>query len=244
MNGDLPFARELLDGLCPAVASLQSELVVCVPHVMARAVAGALQDTNIGVGGQDVSEYESGAYTGETSAAMLVDCQCRYVIIGHSERRTLFGDTDERVLAKVRAALAAGLVPILCVGETRAEREAGQTEAVVARQLEAVLAGIAAAELDRLVVAYEPVWAIGTGLTATPEQAQAVHGFLRGRLAAVDGALAENTRILYGGSVKSDNAAELFAMTDIDGGLVGGASLKAAEFAQICRAADPEQKLD
>ncbi len=238
MNGDLPFARDLLDGLRPQVAALQSELVVCVPAVLARAVAGDLQDTNIGVGGQDLSEYGSGAYTGETSAAMLLDCQCRYVIIGHSERRTLFGDTDERVVAKVKAALAAGLVPILCVGETREEREAERTEAVVGGQLQAVLTAIAPADLGSLVIAYEPVWAIGTGLTASPDQAQAVHAYLRDQLAEVDAALAAGARILYGGSVKADNAEELFAMADIDGGLVGGASLKADEFARICQAAD------
>ncbi len=238
MHGGLAFARELLADLQPQVADVEADMVVCVPFVMLRAVAGTVQDSNLHAGAQDVSEYEAGAFTGETSAAMLRDCQCEYVIIGHSERRTLFGDTDERVVAKVEAALDADLVPILCVGETQAEREAGDTEAVVARQLRAVLDGLGAGRLGTLVIAYEPVWAIGTGLTATPEQAQAVHAFLRGQVSQADATLANGVRILYGGSVKADNAAELFAMPDIDGGLVGGASLKADDFAKICQAAD------
>ena len=175
---------------------------------------------------------QAGAYTGEVSARMLVEFGCRYAIVGHSERRQFFGDTDAIVAAKARAALAAGLTPIACVGETLAEREGGATEAVVLRQLDAVLAAVGARRRE-LVVAYEPVWAIGTGRTASPEEAQAVHATLRARLAKAGAA---DVSLLYGGSVKADNAKALFAMADIDGGLIGGASLKAAEFLAIARA--------
>jgi triosephosphate isomerase len=200
-----------------------------------RDVATALAKSAIAWGGQDCSPHASGAYTGEVSAAMLAELGCRHVIVGHSERRAMHGESDELVAAKAAAALANGLVPIVCVGETLAERDAGKTERVVARQLGAVIERLGA-RIDEVVVAYEPVWAIGTGKTATPAEAQAVHAFLRARLAD-RAANAAAIRILYGGSVKADNAAQLFAEPDIDGGLIGGASLKAADFIAICRAA-------
>ncbi len=186
------------------------------------------------LGAQSVSEHAEGAYTGEMSPGMLRDLGCSYVIVGHSERRTLYGESSALVARKFEAAQAAGLVPILCVGETLEEREQGTTQAVIAEQLDCVLDG---AGLDGALVAYEPVWAIGTGRTASPEQAQEIHDFIRSRVADRDTALAGNLPILYGGSVKPSNAAELFGMADIDGGLIGGASLKAEDFLQICRAA-------
>jgi triosephosphate isomerase len=198
-----------------------------------------LSGSGISWGAQNVSQFEAGAYTGEVSGAMLVDFGCRYAIVGHSERRTLFGETSGIVAQKYAAAQKAGLTPILCIGETLAEREAGETEAVVESQLDAVLSQSGALSFTHAVIAYEPVWAIGTGKTATPEQAQAVHAFIRGRVAAAESAIAENVLILYGGSVKGSNAPQLFAMPDIDGGLIGGASLDAAEMATICRAAVP-----
>jgi triosephosphate isomerase len=197
-----------------------------------------LTGTRVGWGAQTLSEHAKGAYTGETSAGMLQEFGCTYVIVGHSERRSLYCEGDDAVAAKFGAAVEAGLVPILCVGETLAQREAGVTQRVVAAQLAAVVERFGAGVLDRAVIAYEPVWAIGTGRTATPEQAQAVHAFLRSRVADKDAALAQRVPILYGGSVKASNAEELFAMIDIDGGLIGGASLVASEFMAICRAAD------
>jgi triosephosphate isomerase len=207
-------------------------LAVCVPYPYLQQAQTALTGSPIAWGAQDVSEHGSGAYTGEVSAAMLSEFGCRYAIVGHSERRQYYGDTDGVVAAKAAAALAAGLVPIACVGETLAERDAGATDAVVMRQLDAVLARVGR-DAVKMVIAYEPVWAIGTGRTATPDQAQAVHALLRARLG---GAGASDVPLLYGGSVKADNAAALFAMADIDGGLIGGASLKAAEFLAVARA--------
>ena len=195
------------------------------------------QDPRLGLGAQDLSEFDSGAYTGEVSGQMLAEVGCAYVLVGHSERRALFGDSDERVAAKFVAALKAGLVPVLCVGETLSEREAGSTEQVVGRQLGAALQAAGVGALERAVVAYEPVWAIGTGRTASSEQAQQAHAFLRGRIAQSDARVAAGVRILYGGSVKPGNAAELFAMPDVDGGLIGGASLVASDFLAICQAA-------
>ena len=207
---------------------------------MYLAALGAAAAKGIDIGAQDVSEREPGAFTGDVAATMLVDVGCRWVIVGHSERRQLHGESDAVVAAKAEAALKAGLRPIVCVGETLAEREAGQTRAVVARQLDAVLDRVGAAALARGALAYEPVWAIGTGRTATPAQAQEVHSELRARVAARDPETAAALRILYGGSVKPANAAELFAQADIDGGLIGGASLVADDFAAICAAASAE----
>ncbi|GAP35572.1 triosephosphate isomerase [Piscinibacter sakaiensis] len=213
----------------------QAEVAVCVPFPYIPEVALALQGSRIAWGAQDCSAHESGAYTGEVAAPMLAEFGCRYVIVGHSERRALHGETDQQVADKAKRALAHHLTPIVCVGETLAERDAGQTDEVVKRQLSAVIHTLGHC-ISQVVVAYEPVWAIGTGRTATPEQAQAVHARLRRQLQAAT-EKADLISLLYGGSVKPDNAAALFAQPDIDGGLIGGASLKAAEFAAICRAA-------
>jgi triosephosphate isomerase len=235
MNGSRAANAVLLDALIAARVGEEAETSVCVPAPYLGEVAAALARSAISWGAQDCSSHEFGAYTGEVSAAMLAEFGCRYVIVGHSERRALHGESDELVAAKAKQALANGLVPIACVGETLAEREAGATEAVVGRQLAAVTS-LLGARIASVVVAYEPVWAIGTGKTASPEQAQAVHAFLRAALAAATGG-SGSIRIVYGGSVKPDNAAQLFAQPDIDGGLIGGASLKAADFVAICRAA-------
>jgi triosephosphate isomerase len=243
MRGKLVVGNWKMNGGIKANAALLAELAagwpgapgrqvaVCVPYPYLAQVRARLEGTAIAWGAQDVSEHVAGAYTGEVSAAMLAEFGCAYVIVGHSERRQHYGDTDAIVAAKARAAIAAGLTPIACVGETLAEREAMATMAVVMRQLEAVLAEVP--EAARLVVAYEPVWAIGTGRTASPDEAQEVHGALRARLAKAGAA---DVALLYGGSVKADNAHALFARGDIDGGLIGGASLKAAEFLAIARA--------
>ena len=219
-----------------ALGKFECDVAVCAPHVYLMQMSEQLKGSALALGAEDVSEYAEGAYTGEVSPAMLADVGCRYVIVGHSERRALFGDTDERVAQKAKAALAAGLTPIVCVGETLAERESSQTIRVVARQLAAVIKEVGAADFERCVIAYEPVWAIGTGKSATPEIAQQVHAALRTELALHSRDLAEKVRILYGGSVKPGNAAALFAMPDIDGGLIGGASLKAEDFYAICTA--------
>ncbi len=219
-----------------ALGKFECDAAVCAPHVYLMQMSEQLKGSALALGAEDVSEYAEGAYTGEVSPAMLADVGCRYVIVGHSERRALFGDTDERVAQKAKAALAAGLTPIVCVGETLAERESSQTIRVVARQLAAVIKEVGAADFERCVIAYEPVWAIGTGKSATPEIAQQVHAALRTELALHSRDLAEKVRILYGGSVKPGNAAALFAMPDIDGGLIGGASLKAEDFYAICTA--------
>ena len=242
MNGSTEGNRALLDALLPALTPSilrQVEVAVCPPFVYLDAVSARLRvmDPAPGVGAQNLCLYpKAGAYTGEVSAAMLRDLGCGYVIVGHSERRSLFGETDSVVAEKLRVALDANLTPIACLGEQRAEREAAETEAVVGRQLAALLAVCSAQELARVIFAYEPVWAIGTGLTASPEQAQEVHQFIRGRIADVDAIMAGLVRILYGGSVKASNAAELFAMPDVDGGLIGGASLT-TEFTAIVEAA-------
>jgi triosephosphate isomerase (TIM) len=210
---------------------------VCAPFPYLAQVSAALAGSAIAWGAQNMSEHDSGAYTGEVSGAMLRDFGCRFAIVGHSERRTLYGEDDARVAAKFVAARRAGVTPIVCVGETLEQRERGDTESVVGRQLDAVLGAAGAAALGEAVLAYEPVWAIGTGRNATPQQAQDVHAFARARVAAHDRAVAEKLTIVYGGSVKAANAAELFAMPDIDGGLIGGASLVAEDFIAICAAA-------
>jgi triosephosphate isomerase (TIM) len=240
MNGNLATNRVLLDELVGTVGRIPGvKSAVCPPYPYLAQVQQVLSGSGITWGAQDVSQFDSGAYTGAVSGAMLVDFGCRYAIVGHSERRTLFGDTNELVAEKFAAALKAGLTPIVCVGETLREREAGSTEMVVAAQLRAVLERNGVQSFAHAVIAYEPVWAIGTGKTASPGQAQAVHAFIRKSLAAKDAPIAEKVQVLYGGSVKAANAAELFAMPDIDGGLIGGASLDAQEFATICRAASP-----
>ena len=234
MNGNRAANAELLAAL-KAAGPWVAEVAVCAPFVYLEDVAMSLQTDGIAWGAQDCSAFESGAYTGEVSAAMLAEFGCRYVINGHSERRALHAESDQLVADKAKIALAHRLTPIVCVGETLAEHEAGQTDAVVKRQLSAVIHTLGHC-IAQIVVAYEPVWAIGTGKTATPEQAQAVHAVLRAQLQAAT-AQAAGMKILYGGSVKPDNAAVLFSQPDIDGGLIGGASLKAADFAAICRAA-------
>jgi triosephosphate isomerase (TIM) len=238
MHGSLAANQRLLE----AVRSVAPELgeagcAVCVPFPYLAQAASVLGGTPVTWGGQNVSEHDAGAYTGEVSGAMLRDFGCRYAIVGHSERRALYGERDAQVAAKFQAAQRAGLRPILCVGETLEERNQGATESVIGRQIDAVLDTAGVKALGDAVVAYEPVWAIGTGQNATPAQAQAAHEFLRERVAGRDAALAAELVILYGGSVKPGNAAELFAMPDVDGGLVGGASLVADDFIAICRAA-------
>jgi triosephosphate isomerase len=233
MNGSLAANARLLGRLASEWTGAESrELAVCVPAPYLMQAQAALTGTALAWGAQDVSEHTHGAYTGDVSAAMVAEFGCRYAIVGHSERRQLHGETDGQVGAKARAALDAALVPIACVGETLAERERGDTSAVIERQVAAVIDALGK-DVARIVVAYEPVWAIGTGRTASPDQAQAVHAALRAQLAAASGG---NVALLYGGSVKAANAAALFAMPDIDGGLVGGASLDADEFLTIARA--------
>jgi triosephosphate isomerase len=240
MNGNLATNRALLAELAANVTRIAGvRSAVCPPFPYLAQVQQSLSGSGVAWGAQNLSQFDSGAYTGEVSGAMLVDFGCRYAIVGHSERRTLLGETSELVAHKYAAALKAGLTPILCVGETLREREAGSTEAVVAAQVRAVLERNSPQSFAQAVIAYEPVWAIGTGKTATPEQAQAVHAFIRKTLAAKDADIAANVQVLYGGSVKGSNAAELFAMPDIDGALIGGASLDAQEFARICGAASP-----
>jgi len=234
MNGSLQSAIELIEGIRQGDRG-QAQLAVCPPAVYLMKIGGMLSDSDIALGAQNVCDQEAGAYTGEVSAGMLRECGCRYVIVGHSERRSLYGESDQLVAARFAMAIAAGLTPILCVGETLQEREQEITEKVVARQLDAVLESSAIGDFAKAVIAYEPVWAIGTGKVATPEQAQAVHAFIRGKLAEADDGIAQQLQILYGGSMNPSNAAELLAQTDIDGGLIGGASLKAQDFLAIAQ---------
>jgi triosephosphate isomerase len=239
MQGGLSDNAALLGAVMAGSKALQrAEVAVCVPYPYLAQVQQLLAGSRVSWGAQNVSQHAKGAYTGEVSAAMLRDFACAYAIVGHSERRALFGEDSDTVALKYQAASDAGLTPILCLGETSQQREAGETERVVEAQLLAVTGRLSWKALAKGVIAYEPVWAIGTGKTATPEQAQAVHSYLRKRIAAEDADVAADLRLLYGGSVKAANAAELFAMPDIDGGLIGGASLDAAEFNAICLAAD------
>jgi triosephosphate isomerase (TIM) len=238
MYGSRASTRSLVAGLAAEFAGgAPCEIAVCPPFAYLAEAAAQASGTPIQVGAQDVSRHDEGAYTGEVSGAMLADLGCRYAIVGHSERRSMQGESDELVAAKFLAAQRHGLTPILCVGESLAEREAEQTEAVVDRQLGAVVRAAGIEAFSRAVIAYEPIWAIGTGRTATPAQAQAVHAFIRGLLRPENGTIADLVKVLYGGSVKAANAADIFAMPDIDGGLVGGASLEVAGFTSICRAA-------
>jgi triosephosphate isomerase len=239
LNGSLAGNEALLKALLGEIGREPGSIacVVCVPTPYLPQVRGLLEGSGIAWGAQDLSRFDQGAYTGEVSGPMLVEFGCRYVIVGHSERRTLFGETDEIAAEKYVAARRCGLTPIFCVGETLEERDRGITESVLARQVDALLAQCGAAALDGGILAYEPVWAIGTGRTATAQQADQAQGFIRGRIAAKERAVAERLPILYGGSVKANNAAELFAMAHVDGGLVGGASLVARDFAAIWRAA-------
>jgi triosephosphate isomerase len=238
MHGSLATNQALLTALASQLdGSSSMRCAVCVPFPYLAQAQSVLTGSSLAWGAQNLSQYDKGAYTGEVSASMLLEFGCRYVIVGHSERRALFSETDAMVAAKFMAALTAGLTPVLCVGETLEERDAGRAESVIARQLDAVIAESGMAGLAKAVIAYEPVWAIGTGKTASPEQAQAVHAFIRRKLAALDSNIAAALIIQYGGSVKAANAAELFSQPDIDGGLIGGASLDADEFVAICQAA-------
>jgi triosephosphate isomerase len=237
MHGNLAENEALLSGLLAGMGSVKAGVAVCVPFPYLAQAQAKLTGSNIAWGAQNMSQQAKGAFTGEVSASMLNDFACTYVIVGHSERRAIYGESDALVADKYAAAQAAGLIPILCVGETLDEREAGITESVVARQLDAVIEKCGVASLAKAVVAYEPVWAIGTGKTASPEQAQAVHAYIRGKVRALDAGVAEGLVIQYGGSMKAANAVELLGQPDIDGGLIGGAALVADEFLAICRAA-------
>lgn len=239
MNGNREESAALLEGIAAGMSAVQkAEVVVCPPAILMTLAMEKLSGSNVKLGGQNLNHHASGAYTGEISGPMLKDASCTYVIVGHSERRSYYGEDDDLVARKFEAAQEYSLTPILCVGETLEEREAEQTEEVVARQLDAVLNTLDIKAFKNAVIAYEPVWAIGTGKTATKEQAQEVHKFIRGKLAALDTDIAAGCRILYGGSMKPDNAMELIAQPDIDGGLIGGASLKAEDFIGICTAAN------
>lgn len=238
MNGSNAAIQELVAGILAGTPSSDSvELLVCPPFPYLGAVGEQLAGSGIALGAQNVSQYESGAFTGETAGSMLRELGCKYVIVGHSERRALMGETSDIVAAKFKAAQDAGILPILCVGETLDHREAGQTEAIIDEQLDAVLNVSGVDAFVNAVIAYEPVWAIGTGMTASPEQAQDVHRHIRALLESRSESVAEGVKILYGGSVKGENAAGLFSKPDIDGGLIGGASLKSADFLAIAEAA-------
>lgn len=237
MHGELVQNRDLLNAVVSKTKHLQQvECAIYVPYPYLSQVQLALLGSHVSWGAQNLSQHDKGAYTGEVSGGMLADFGCRYVIVGHSERRILYGEDSNLVALKFKAAQVAGLTPVLCIGETLEQREVGVTEQVIAEQLDAVVRLNGVDALSRSVLAYEPVWAIGTGKTATPQQAQDVHMFIRKKVAAHSNNLAANLKILYGGSVKAGNAKELFSMPDIDGGLIGGASLDAGEFSSICAA--------
>lgn len=239
MNGSLESIKSLLDGIKAGAGEVTSaEMAVCCPAVYIDTVSSQLEGTSIAFGGQDISTHESGAYTGEIAGSMWNDFNCKYVIIGHSERRTYHNESDELVAEKFEVARKAGLIPLFCIGETLEEREGGITEEVVARQVNAVIDRVGVDKLGEGVIAYEPVWAIGTGVTATPEQAQETHAYIRSMIAEKSQAVADKIQILYGGSMNAGNASELLACADIDGGLIGGASLKPADFLAIGKAAN------
>ncbi len=236
MNGLSATNHSLVTAIVAGMAEVKSQVGICPPFVYLQQVNDLIKGTSINLGAQNASANAQGAFTGEIAVDMLKDLGCYYVILGHSERRALYQESDEWVAQKVATTLKGDLIPVLCVGELLEEREANQTETVVARQLQAVINLVGIQAFEKIVVAYEPVWAIGTGKTATPEQAQAVHAFIRKLLSEHDAKIAQTVQILYGGSVKGSNAAELFAQPDIDGGLIGGAALKAEEFLTICKA--------
>ena len=234
MNGSRQDGVQLAGALAAGLGEVSQEVAVCVPFIYLSDIRAALAGSPIAVGAQNVADQASGAYTGEVSAAMLADSGIKYALVGHSERRSYYGDTNASVAKRFAQARKQNIIPVLCVGETLAEREADQTFNVVDAQLDAVIAEVGIAAFANAVIAYEPVWAIGTGKTASDAQAQEVHQYIRQRIAALNPAIAENLQILYGGSVKADNAKGLFSQPDIDGGLVGGASLDAKGFLQIC----------
>lgn len=237
MHGCLVENEKLLDSIVAGLDGLPAnQFAVCVPYPYLPSVQNTLKNTNVSWGAQNVSQYEKGAYTGEVSVSMLNDFGCTYVIVGHSERRALYGEDNDIVAEKYMAAQRVGLIPILCVGETLEQRDEEITEQIIQEQLMAVINKAGVGSLSKAVIAYEPVWAIGTGKTATPEQAQEVHVFIRSSVGMQGNNIAKELTILYGGSVKANNASELFAMPDIDGGLIGGASLAASDFVAICNA--------
>lgn len=238
MNGSLESITELMNGIKAGLGDVtNADMAVCPPAVYLMKVRGLIDDANIGLGSQNVCDQEKGAFTGELAGSMLKEAGCQYAIIGHSERRSLYGESDALVATRFAMANQSGLTPILCIGETLEEREGGVTEEVVSRQLDAVIDSQGIDAISSCVIAYEPVWAIGTGKTASPEQAQAVHAFIRGKLAALSQTVADKVQILYGGSMNAGNAADLLSQADIDGGLIGGASLKAEDFLAIGKSA-------
>lgn len=239
MNGTVASVSDLISGIVAGAKLLSNvETAVCPPYLYIPIVTEATKDSNVAVGSQNISTQASGAFTGEISTDMVKDFSCKYSIIGHSERRTLYGDTDQLVAEKFKVLKESGLIPMFCIGETLEQREAGETENVVARQLDAVSDLNGSDAFAECVIAYEPVWAIGTGKTATPEQAQATHAFIRQHIAKINAENAQKVQILYGGSMNPGNAKELLSQTDIDGGLIGGASLKADDFMAICQAGE------
>jgi len=239
MNGSRDSIDELLSGILAGASSVEkAEIAVCAPAIYLPQVAEKLAGSAVSWGSQNVNDNDAGAFTGEISGAMLSEFGCKYAIVGHSERRVIYGETDADVAARFMAAQRHALIPVLCVGELLEEREQGITDAVVSRQLDAVIERAGIAAIGKSVIAYEPVWAIGTGKTASPEQAQEVHAMIRAKLAKLDADVAAAVRILYGGSMKPGNAGELIGMEDIDGGLIGGASLVADDFLGICTAAN------
>ena len=239
MNGSRDSVMALLDGIKAGIGEVTTaEVAVCSPHIFLGEVESQLTGSAVAWGGQDVSVHESGAFTGETAGSMLVEYGCKYVIIGHSERRQYHDESNETVAEKFAAARKAGLIPLFCIGETLEERESGTMEAVLAGQVDAVISACGVEMLGEGVIAYEPVWAIGTGKTASPEQAQEVHAWIRNRVAQSSAEVAEKIQILYGGSMNPGNAADLLAQPDLDGGLIGGASLKPADFLAVCTAAN------
>lgn len=238
MNGSLQSITELMNGIKAGLADVtNADMVVCPPAVYLLRVSGLIDNDNIGLGSQNICDQASGAYTGELAPSMLKEAGCQYAIIGHSERRSLYGEPDDLIAKRFAMAVESEITPILCIGETLEERESGVTEEVVSRQLDAVIDTQGVEALAKCVIAYEPVWAIGTGKTATPEQAQAVHAFIRNKLASLNADVAEKVQILYGGSMNAANAQELLSQSDIDGGLIGGASLKAEDFLAIGKSA-------
>jgi triosephosphate isomerase len=236
MNASKESVNSLINGILSGMSGVSSDVIVCAPFPYLLQVESLINGSNLMLGAQNLNVNSGGAFTGEVSADMIMDFGAQHVIVGHSERRSLYGETSAVVAEKTKAAIDAGLIPLLCIGESLEERESGNTEAVVAEQLNAVISLLGIDAFDGVIIAYEPVWAIGTGLTATPEQAQSVHLFIRNLLAVNSKSIAQKTPILYGGSMNAGNASDLISCPDIDGGLIGGAALKAEDFLQICKA--------
>ncbi|MAY69750.1 MAG: triose-phosphate isomerase [Porticoccaceae bacterium] len=236
MNASKESVNSLINGILSGMSGVSSDVIVCAPFPYLSQVESLINGSNLMLGAQNLNVNSGGAFTGEVSADMIMDFGAQHVIVGHSERRSLYGETSAVVAEKTKAAIDAGLIPLLCIGESLEERESGNTETVVAEQLNAVISLLGIDAFDGVIIAYEPVWAIGTGLTATPEQAQSVHLFIRNLLAVNSKSIAQKTPILYGGSMNAGNASDLISCPDIDGGLIGGAALKAEDFLQICKA--------